>query len=132
VAIDTQAKLIQLAEDQLAEYSTRALKFERLRPKINLLLSVREREALKGELTQTLAEGGELAMIVEKNRQTVALPFWGLAGLGMLAGFLDYRLGWVLAIAGVWIAFALQRWGWQRLARRLLLACLEDMGTRQN
>ncbi|WP_245395431.1 hypothetical protein [Anthocerotibacter panamensis] len=126
-----EERLLKLAEDELAEYSTRQRKFEKMRPKVVALLSANERTTLKQELRQQLSQGGMIAQVVERQRQTVALPFWGIAGLGLLAFFLGSRPALVLAAVAVAGAFTLQRWGWKLQARRLLLDCIEDLEQRQ-
>ncbi|BAC89814.1 gll1873 [Gloeobacter violaceus PCC 7421] len=130
VAMGIKEQLIRAAEDELTEYSTDLRKIEKLRPKVAFRLSTAEREHLAGELRTELDSGAPLGPIVEKQRQTVALPFWGLCGLGLLLGFLGALWGWGVAIAGCWGAFVIQRWGWQLQARRLLLATLEDIERR--
>ena len=68
---------------------------------------------------------------MEEQRQTVALPFWGIAGLGLLLGIsLNQPLGLLAAIGGTVAAFRIQKWGWQLQANRLLLRTLEDIETR--
>ncbi|WP_287130304.1 hypothetical protein [Candidatus Cyanaurora vandensis] len=127
--METQARLLKLAEDELAQYSTPLRKLEKLRPKV-AFLPVGERAQLKALLQQELATGGQLASVVEQQRQAVALPFYGITGLALLAGFLGLKVAWVIAALGVAAAFTLQRLGWQRQARRLLLTCIEDLERR--
>jgi len=128
--METNERLLQLAEDELAQYSSRLRKFEKLRPKIAALLSASQRSELKQSLQADLAAGG-LAALVEKQRQAVALPFWGITGLSLLAGFLNYRWAWVVAATAVALAFTLQRWGWKLQAKRLLLEGIEDFEKRR-
>ena len=123
-------QLIRAAEDELTEYSTQARKIEKLRPKLAFRLGQSDRERLQSELQTELSANAPWGTLVEKQRQTVALPFWGIGGLGMLLGFLGYLWGWGFAILGVYVAFLVQRWGWQLQARRLLLETLEDIARR--
>lgn len=123
-------RLILLAEDQLTEYSSDARKIEKLRQKFGLSVSRQEQAEIKEQLTGELPTGG-IAKIVEEQRQTVSLPFWGIAGLGLLLGIamaqpLDY-LATVIGVAG---AIALQKWGWQLQAKRLVLNTLQDIEAR--
>ncbi len=73
----------------------------------------------------------KIAEIVEEQRQVVALPFWGIAGLGLLLGIsLNQPIGLLAAIGGTVAAFKIQKWGWQLQANSLLLRTLEDIETR--
>jgi hypothetical protein len=123
-------RLILLAEDQLTEYSSDARKIEKLRQKFGLSVSRKEQAEIKQQLETELPTGG-IAKIVEEQRQAVSLPFWGIAGLGLLFGIaanqpLDY-IGVVIGVTG---AIALQKWGWQLQAKRLVLNTLEDIEER--
>ncbi len=123
-------RLILLAEDQLTEYSSDARKIEKLRQKFGLSVSRNEQAEIKKQLEAELPSGG-IAKIVEEQRQAVSLPFWGIAGLGLLFGIaanqpLDY-IGVVVGAAG---AIALQKWGWQLQSKRLVLNTLNDIEER--
>ncbi|MFM6280430.1 MAG: hypothetical protein ACKN9K_18935, partial [Dolichospermum sp.] len=76
---------VKMAEDELTEYSTDARKMEKLRRRISLSLSLAEQRQLKAALLGTMTSS-KIAEIVEEQRQVVALPFWGIAGLGLLLG----------------------------------------------
>jgi hypothetical protein len=123
-------RLILLAEDQLTEYSSDARKIEKLRQKFGLSVSRQEQTEIQQQLAAELPTGG-IAKIVEEQRQAVSLPFWGIAGLGLLFGIaanqpLDY-IGVVIGVGG---AIALQKWGWQLQAKRLVLNTLKDIEER--
>ncbi|KHG38858.1 MULTISPECIES: hypothetical protein [Aphanizomenon] len=123
-------RLLKMAEDELTEYSTDARKMEKLRRKISLSVPLAEQRQLKATLLATIPSG-KIAEIVEEQRQTVALPFWGIAGLGLLLGIsLNQPIGLLAAIGGTVAAFRIQKWGWQLQANRLLLRTLEDIETR--
>ncbi|MEO1131602.1 MAG: hypothetical protein AAFX40_02725 [Cyanobacteria bacterium J06639_1] len=122
-------RLVLMAEDELTEYSTQKRKIEKLRRKIGLSVSAAEQREVREQLQAEMSKKG-LARLVETQRQTVALPFWGICGLGLLEGFLGQPVGWVAAISGVVAAFGLQRWGWQLQARRLLLQTFDDIEAR--
>jgi hypothetical protein len=124
--------LLKMAEDELTEYSTTARKIEKLRRKIGLSVPIAEQRAAKEELAASMQASG-IAQLIEQQRQTVALPFWGIAGLGLLAGIsFSEPLGLVAAIAGTIAAFRIQKWGWQLQAKRLLLQTFEDIEARIN
>ena len=123
-------RLLKMAEDELTEYSTDARKMEKLRRKIGLSVSLAEQRQLKAALLATIPSS-KIAEIVEEQRQVVALPFWGIAGLGLLFGIsLNQPVGLLAAIGGTVAAFRIQKWGWQLQANRLLLRTLEDIETR--
>ncbi|MBO1060803.1 MAG: hypothetical protein HEQ14_07700 [Aphanizomenon flos-aquae CP01] len=108
---------------ELTEYSTDARK-------ISLSLSLTEQRQLKATLSATMPSG-KIAEVVEEQRQVVALPFWGIAGLGLLFGIsLNQPLGLLAAIGGTVAAFRIQKWGWQLQANRLLLRTLADIENR--
>lgn len=123
-------QLLKMAEDQLTEYSTDARKMEKLRQRISLSLSLSQQRQIKSELLATM-QSSKIAGIVEEQRQAVALPFWGIAGLGLLFGIsLNQPIGLLVAILGTVVAFRIQKWGWQLQAARLLLRTLEDIESR--
>ncbi|MBD2159933.1 hypothetical protein H6G51_09575 [Limnothrix sp. FACHB-708] len=121
-------RLIVMAEDELTEFSTDARKVEKLRRKIGLTLSAAEQRQAKEQLKAELAEGGQLAEFVEKQRQSIALPFWGVTGLGLLIGVsMEQPAAFVFVIAGTLAAWTVQKWGWRLQAKRLILNTLEDL-----
>ena len=67
-------RLLLMAEDELTEYSTDARKIEKLRRKIGISVSRKEQEEIKKILLEEMPTG-QLAKMVEEQRQTVALPF---------------------------------------------------------
>ncbi|MBC1238299.1 hypothetical protein VF14_27825 [Nostoc linckia z18] len=123
-------RLLLMAEDELTEYSTDARKIEKLRRKIGLSVSAAEQRQVKEALLAT-NKSSMITQIVEEQRQTVALPFWGIAGLGLLLGIsLNQPIALLAAVAGTVAAYRIQKWGWQLQARRLLLQTLEDIEAR--
>jgi hypothetical protein len=130
VTVGQYERLILMAEDELTQYSTDARKIERLRQKIGLSVSAAEQKQIKAQLEAELPTGG-IAKIVETQRQAVALPFWGIAGLGLLLGISFMQPADFLAtILGGAAAIYLQKWGWQLQAKRLVLQTLEDIEER--
>jgi hypothetical protein len=76
---------------------------------------------------------GGIIKLVETQRQTVALPFWGIAGLGLLFGIsLEQPLDYIAAVAGTAAAIAIQKWGWKLYAKRIILDTLIDIETKIN
>lgn len=125
-------RVILLAEDQLTEYSSDARKIEKLRQKFGLSVNRQEQAEIKQQLLAELPTGG-IAKIVEEQRQTVSLPFWGIAGLGLLLGIaMAQPLDYIATVIGVAGAIALQKWGWQLQAKRLVLNTLQDIEERIN
>src|SRR4028118_184407 len=128
--MDQLERLIKMAEDELTEYSTDARKIEKLRRKIGLSVSAAEQRLARETLSAQMQSGG-LRQLVEEQRQTIALPLWGIAGLGLLGGIsLAQWVGYIVAIAGVVAAYRIQKWGWELQAKRLLLQTLEDIEAR--
>ncbi len=123
-------RLLLMAEDELTQYSTDARKIEKLRRKIGISVSRKEQEEVKEALKAQMSTG-QLSKIVEEQRQTVALPFWGIAGLGLLLGIAMLQpLDLIATVAGGFAAIKIQQWGWQLQAQRLLLNTLEDIEQR--
>jgi hypothetical protein len=65
---------------------------------------------------------------VENNRQSVSLPLWGIAGLGLLLGIsMEQPIDFIATVIGTVGAIAVQKWGWKLQAKRLVLQTLEDI-----
>lgn len=123
-------RLTLMAEDELTQYSTDARKIEKLRQKIGLSVPLAEQREVKAALLAEMPTD-MLSQLVEKQRQTVALPFWGIAGLSLLLGIsFSQPLDFVATAAGGVAAFKLQQWGWRLQAKRLVLQTLEDIEER--
>lgn len=123
-------RLILMAEDELTQYNTDARKIEKLRQKIGLSVSAAEQKQVKESLLVDLPNSG-ISKLVETQRQTVALPFWGIAGLGLLLGIsFSQPLDFVATVVGTAAAYNLQKWGWNLQAKRLVLQTLEDIEER--
>lgn len=123
-------RLILMAEDELVQYSTTARKIEKLRQKFGLSLNVAQQKQVKAELLAEMSND-DISQIVEKNRQTVSLPFWGIAGLGLLLGIsMEQPLDFIATVVGTAAAIALQKWGWKLQSKRLVLQTLEDIEER--
>jgi hypothetical protein len=125
-------RLVLMAEDELIQYSSDARKIEKLRRKIGLSVNMREQQEVKALLEAELPTGG-IIKLVETQRQTVALPFWGIAGLGLLFGIsLNQPLDYIAAVGGTAAAITIQKWGWKLYAKRIVLDTLMDIETKIN
>jgi hypothetical protein len=123
-------RLILMAEDELTQYSTDARKIEKLRRKIGLSVSAAEQKQVKEQLLAEMPTD-PIRQVIETQRQTVALPFWGIAGLGLLLGIsMSQPIDFVATIAGGTIAIYLQKLGWKLQAKRLVIQTLEDIEER--
>ncbi len=121
-----------MAEDELTQYSSDARKIEKLRRKIGLSVNMAEQREVKAALEAELPTGG-IVKLVETQRQTVALPFWGIAGLGLLFGIaMDQPLDYIAVVVGTGAAIAIQKWGWKLYAKRIVLDTLIDIDTKIN
>ncbi len=128
----TLENLILLAEDQLTEYSTNARKIEKLRRKIGIALTFVEQQKLKQQLLEIMPNSF-WAKSIEKSRQTWALPFWGIGGLGLLMGISSQQyLDFLAPAIAIPIAIKIQQFGWKLEAKRLLLNTFEDLEKRIN
>ena len=125
-------RLVMLAEDQLTEYSTDARKIEKLRQKIALSVPVKQQKLVKDELDGEL-KGNFIDGILLQQRQAAALPFWGIAGLGLLFGIsFTQPQDFIATIVGGAIAITLQRRGWKLQAKQLVVQALEEIEQRTN
>jgi hypothetical protein len=125
-------KLLKLAEDELVEYSSKARKIEKLRRKIGLTVTKAQRQEVQAELLAEM-QPNSINKLVAEQRQTVALPFWGIAGLGLLLSIsLNEPLGLFAALGGTIGAIALQKWGWELQAKLLLLETFAEIDTLSN
>ncbi|MGD1902805.1 MAG: hypothetical protein ACFB9N_11255 [Geitlerinemataceae cyanobacterium] len=124
-------RLLMMAEDELTEYSTKARKIEKLRRKIGLSVPRREQESIQQQLRDDLNSGGMVQKVLATQRQSAALPFWGIAGLGLLFGIsLSQPLDFLAVLGGGAAAIAIQRAGWKLQAKGLLLDTLDDIDDR--
>lgn len=121
------AELVKLAETELYEYSSKARKIEKLRRKFNFTLSKPQRQLVQAELLAQI-QPNSINKLVAEQRQAVALPFWGIGGLGLLLAIsMNEPLGLLAAAAGVGGAIALQKWGYTLQAKVLLLETFAEM-----
>jgi len=125
--MDKAEQLIRMAEDELTQYSTEARKIEKLRRKFGFAIPYREQKAIRDQVEAEIPTNF-VARIVENNRQTVALPFWGIGGLGLLIG-ISFRqpLDIIATGIGFYVAFQLQKWGWELQAKRLVVKTLDEI-----
>ena len=123
-------RLVLMGEDELTEYSSDARKIEKLRRKIGLSVTREQQKEVKTALEAELPTSG-IVKLVETQRQTVALPFWGIAGLGLLFGIsLNQPLDYIAAVGGTAAAIFIQKWGWKLYAKRIVLDTLIDIETK--
>lgn len=120
-------QLVQMAEDELTQYSTEARKIEKLRRKFSFAVPYAEQKAIRDQIEAEMPKNF-VAKIVEGNRQTVALPFWGIGGLGLLLGISGQQpLDFIATGIGFYVAFQIQKWGWKLEAKRLVIKTLDDI-----
>lgn len=125
-------KLVKMAEDELVEYSTKARKIEKLRRKIGLTVTKAQRQEAQAQLSAEMQPSGIKQLVIEQ-RQTLALPCWGIAGLGLLLSIsLNEPLGLLAALGGTVGAIAVQKWGWELQAKILLLETFTEIESLSN
>ena len=123
-------RLVMLAEDQLTEYSTDARKVEKLRQKIALSVSPTQQKQVKAELEESLPRNFFDEILLEQ-RQAVSLPFWGIAGLGLLFGIsFTQPVDFLATGIGGAIAILIQKRGWKLQAKDLVMQALIDIEDR--
>lgn len=123
-------RLVMLAEDQLTEYSTDARKIEKLRQKIALSVSPAQQLQVKQDLEADLPRNFFDNILLEQ-RQAVSLPFWGIAGLGLLFGISFTQPVDLLATAlGGAAAIIIQKRGWKLQAKNLVMQALTEIEER--
>lgn len=122
-------QLILMAEDELTQYSTQARKIEKLRRKYGLQVPYPQQQAVRDEI-ESLIPNNFIAKLIEDNRQVVALPFWGIGGLGLLIG-ISWRqpLDLIATAVGFYVAFQIQKFGWELQAKRLAIQTLDEIRT---
>ncbi len=119
-----------LAEDQLTEYSTDARKIEKLRQKIALSVPPKQLKTIKEELEGEI-HGNFFDDILLSQRQAVALPFWGIAGLGLLFGIsFTQPIDFLATGIGGALAIIIQRRGWKLQAKDLVVQALTQIEER--
>lgn len=125
-------RLILMAEDELTQYSTDARKIEKLRRKIGISVTLAEQQQIKATLQEEMPKDW-FNQLLETQRQAVSLPFWGIAGLGLLFGIsANQPIDFLATLAGGAIAINLQKRGWKLQAKRLVLQTLEDIAQKTN
>ena len=125
-------RLILMAEDELTQYSTDARKIEKLRRKIGISVTLAEQQQIKATLQEETPKDW-FNQLLETQRQAVSLPFWGIAGLGLLFGIsANQPIDFLATLAGGAIAINLQKRGWKLQAKRLVLQTLEDIAQKTN
>ncbi|MEO1209321.1 MAG: hypothetical protein AAFX78_07240 [Cyanobacteria bacterium J06638_20] len=118
-------QLTLMAEDKLTEYSTEARKIEKLRRKFGLAVPYLQQKAVRDQVAADMPQNF-IAKLVEGNRQTAALPFWGIGGLGLLFGISGQQpLDFIATVIGFYLAIRIQRWGWKLEAKRLVIKTLD-------
>jgi hypothetical protein len=120
-------RLIMMAEDELIQYSSDARKIEKLRRKVGLSVSKVEQQQVREQLATEIPTD-PIRKVIFEQRQAAALPFWGIAGLGLLIGISAAQpVDLIATVVGGGIAIFIQRWGHKQLAKRLVLQTLEEI-----
>jgi hypothetical protein len=119
-------RFILMAEDELTQYSSDARKVEKLRRKM-AFVPPKERAEVKEQLRESCPDTLINKILIEQ-RQAAALPFWGIAGLGLLFGISMFQpLDLLATVVGGAAAVSIQRLGWKLQAKRLALRTLDEL-----
>ncbi len=123
-------KWVMMAEDELTQYSTDARKIEKLRRKMGISVPPKQQQAIRKDILAEMPTNPVLKAL-EKNRQAFALPFWGIAGLGLLFGisFHQYQ-DFIATLSCGALAIYLQKLGWRLQAQRLIIKTVDDIENR--
>jgi hypothetical protein len=120
-------RLVLMAEDELTQYSSDARKIEKLRRKIGLSVSAAEQKKVKTQLAEEMPDSLINRILIEQ-RQAAALPFWGIAGLGLLFGISFMQpVDLIATVVGGAAAIGIQKAGWRLHAKRLVLQTLTEI-----
>jgi hypothetical protein len=123
-------KLVMMAEDELTQYSTDARKIEKLRRKIGIAIPPAKQQEIRQDILAEMPTD-PIRKAIETNRQTFALPFWGIAGLGLLFGISFHQYQDFIATIGAGaMAIYLQKLGWRLQAQRLVIRTIDDIENR--
>lgn len=123
-------RLILMAEDELVNYSSDARKVEKLRRKIGLSVSPAQQQEVKAQLESEMSDNLINRLLIEQ-RQAVALPFWGIAGLGLLFGISFMQpVDLIATVLGGAAAIYIQKLGWKKHAKHLVLQTLTEIEDR--
>lgn len=130
--MEQREKLVMMAEDELTQYSTDARKIEKLRRKIGIAIPPAQQQQIRAQLLEEMPQD-PIRKAIETQRQAFALPFWGIAGLGLLFGISFHQYQDFLAtLGGGALAIYLQKLGWKLQAKRLVIRTIDDIENRMN
>lgn len=126
--MDKTEKLILMAQDEMTEYSTDARKVEKLRRKFSFAVPYPEQKAIREAIAADLGQNFFWSKMLGENRQMLALPFWGIGGLGLLLGIAFRQPIDIIAVPiGFYLAFRIQKMGWDIEAKNLVIKTLDDI-----
>ncbi|MEB3232343.1 MAG: hypothetical protein VKJ64_15140 [Leptolyngbyaceae bacterium] len=121
-------QLVMMAQDEMTQYSTDALKVEKLRRKFSFAVPYPEQKAIREAIASNLSQNFFWSKMLGENRQMLALPFWGIGGLGLLLGIsFKQPLDFIAPVIGFYLAFRIQKWGWEVEAKNLVIKTLDDI-----
>ncbi|NEP76632.1 hypothetical protein [Okeania sp. SIO2G5] len=125
---DKTEQLIMMAQDEMTEYSTDARKVEKLRRKFSFAVPYPQQKAIRDAIAADLKKNFFWTKMLGENRQMLALPFWGIGGLALLLGIsFKQPLDFIAVPFGFYMAFQIQKWGWNVEAKKLVIQTLDDI-----
>ena len=126
--MDKTEQLILMAQDEMTEYSTDARKVEKLRRKFSFAVPYPQQKGIREAIASDLQKNFFWTKMLGENRQMLALPFWGIGGLGLLIGIsFKQPLDFIAVPFGFYMAFQIQKWGWNIEAKNLVIKTLDDI-----
>ncbi len=120
-------QLLALAERELIQDSTEALKIKRLAQKYAFIATPEQRKQIRLELDKRISSN-QLAPILQNNRFAIALPFLGVGGLGLLLGIsLRQPMDFIAAVVAFPLAFLIQKTGFEVETINLAIQVLDNL-----
>lgn len=125
-------EFLALAAREMTEYSTEARKVEKLKPKFSILANQQQRQVIRSEL-ETKIKANQLAPVLQQNRFAIALPFWGVGGLGLLLGIsMEYPLDFIATAIAFPLAILIQKVGFDLETMNLVILTIKEIDQTAN
>jgi hypothetical protein len=125
--MDKTNEFLALATKEMIEDSTVAGKIAKLKPKFSILANAQQRQAIRSELWAKIQQN-QLAPVLQQNRFAIALPFWGVGGLGLLLGIsTETPLDFIATAVAFPLAILIQKIGFELETMNLVIATIDEI-----